>query len=178
MQETYLIHFGIKGQKWGVRNGPPYPLDESQKRESELTNARKSIKNRKENILDFSAYDDRLLDPNIKGRKYLENNTLLSLDLQFFAGKNASNIRKLTSIDGQITWDTKPRQMGVSEYEKLVELWDEFYYMPEVIAVMGQAYVSEMNMSFVSSERGSYAVVSYDGHAILNGGHNRYKYLD
>lgn len=23
-----LMHHGIKGQKWGVRNGPPYPLDE------------------------------------------------------------------------------------------------------------------------------------------------------
>lgn len=25
-----LKHHGIKGQKWGVQNGPPYPLDESQ----------------------------------------------------------------------------------------------------------------------------------------------------
>lgn len=24
----YLMHHGIQGQKWGVRNGPPYPLDE------------------------------------------------------------------------------------------------------------------------------------------------------
>ena len=26
--EEYLAHHGIKGQKWGVRNGPPYPLKE------------------------------------------------------------------------------------------------------------------------------------------------------
>ena len=26
-----LAHHGIKGQKWGVRNGPPYPLDKSTK---------------------------------------------------------------------------------------------------------------------------------------------------
>lgn len=25
--EPYLAHHGIDGQKWGVRNGPPYPLD-------------------------------------------------------------------------------------------------------------------------------------------------------
>ena len=25
-----LYHHGIEGQKWGVRNGPPYPLDFSQ----------------------------------------------------------------------------------------------------------------------------------------------------
>ena len=24
-----LAHHGIKGQKWGIRNGPPYPLDKS-----------------------------------------------------------------------------------------------------------------------------------------------------
>lgn len=23
---SYLYHHGIKGQKWGVENGPPYPL--------------------------------------------------------------------------------------------------------------------------------------------------------
>ena len=26
---TYLSHHGIKGQKWGEQNGPPYPLDSS-----------------------------------------------------------------------------------------------------------------------------------------------------
>ena len=27
MEHLYLIHHGIKGQEWGVQNGPPYPLD-------------------------------------------------------------------------------------------------------------------------------------------------------
>lgn len=30
--DSFLIHYGIKGQKWGVQNGPPYPLDDSQHR--------------------------------------------------------------------------------------------------------------------------------------------------
>ena len=25
-QDLYIEHHGIQGQKWGVRNGPPYPL--------------------------------------------------------------------------------------------------------------------------------------------------------
>lgn len=31
----YLAHHGIKGQKWGVKNGPPYPLEDDQKTTSE-----------------------------------------------------------------------------------------------------------------------------------------------
>lgn len=27
MNDTYLAHHGILGQKWGKKNGPPYPLD-------------------------------------------------------------------------------------------------------------------------------------------------------
>ena len=32
---TYLIHHGVKGQKWGEKNGPPYPLDASDHSASE-----------------------------------------------------------------------------------------------------------------------------------------------
>lgn len=28
MYKNYLVHHGIKGQKWGVRNGPPYPIED------------------------------------------------------------------------------------------------------------------------------------------------------
>lgn len=28
MYEMYLMHHGIKGQKWGVKHGPPYPLEQ------------------------------------------------------------------------------------------------------------------------------------------------------
>lgn len=28
----YLAHHGVKGQKWGVRNGPPYPLKDGRSR--------------------------------------------------------------------------------------------------------------------------------------------------
>lgn len=32
---NYLAHHGILGQKWGHRNGPPYPLDSSAKSSAE-----------------------------------------------------------------------------------------------------------------------------------------------
>lgn len=28
----YLCHHGVKGQKWGVKNGPPYPLDKKKRK--------------------------------------------------------------------------------------------------------------------------------------------------
>lgn len=35
MSELYLVHHGINGQKWGKKNGPPYPLTASQHSSSE-----------------------------------------------------------------------------------------------------------------------------------------------
>ncbi len=34
-EEMILVHHGIKGQKWGVRNGPPYPLGDDDKSAAE-----------------------------------------------------------------------------------------------------------------------------------------------
>lgn len=31
VKEDELCHHGVKGQKWGVRNGPPYPLERNDK---------------------------------------------------------------------------------------------------------------------------------------------------
>lgn len=28
LDDDYLGHHGVKGQKWGVRNGPPYPIED------------------------------------------------------------------------------------------------------------------------------------------------------
>ena len=61
MSEYYLVHHGIKGQKWGKRNGPPYPLGASDHSASEkkagwrnsLTeNKQGSSKNKKNGLSD------------------------------------------------------------------------------------------------------------------------------
>lgn len=39
-----LYHHGIKGQQWGVRNGPPYPLNVSIKKKSNSGNTKSSEK--------------------------------------------------------------------------------------------------------------------------------------
>lgn len=47
--KTYLYHHGIKGQRWGKRNGPPYPLD-AEDRSAEEKKAVDSDKNKRYNM--------------------------------------------------------------------------------------------------------------------------------
>lgn len=48
-ESNYLIHHGILGQKWGKKNGPPYPLDAGDHSSSEKKAGwRKSLDNIKE----------------------------------------------------------------------------------------------------------------------------------
>lgn len=68
-QHSELIHHGIKGQKWGEKNGPPYPLQNSQKRTivkeaiengevSKTINADKQKRHTKSNHLPGRSYLD------------------------------------------------------------------------------------------------------------------------
>lgn len=66
-----LTHHGIKGQKWGVRNGPPYPLHQKEARR--LKKASKTKKDVDDIVNSLSTEDKRFLnvDPDVKEDAYL-----------------------------------------------------------------------------------------------------------
>lgn len=59
MKKGYLIHYGILGQKWGVKNGPPYPLSGGNFSESERRAKYKKRKG-KNNIYNKKHFDTEL----------------------------------------------------------------------------------------------------------------------
>ena len=58
----YLVHHGIKGQKWGVTNGPPYPLADNQhSAKEEKAGWRQSVSNKGSGSIDISKQEKRRL---------------------------------------------------------------------------------------------------------------------
>lgn len=53
----YLIHHGIEGQKWGVRNGPPYPLDKNKFNKKKKKKSEPVKKTKEQSVAEGSAKD-------------------------------------------------------------------------------------------------------------------------
>ena len=70
-----IVHFGVKGQQWGVKNGPPYPIQDN-KKESVINDIKTVIKSlNKEDYKDFST--EKIRHYKIEYEK--KTNQLLSL---------------------------------------------------------------------------------------------------
>ena len=90
---NYLIHHGIKGQKWGIENGPPYPLNDVIKaiayKGGELDDGRKAINFTEKDVKKAR----RIVDKNIKSltEKELQeykSRLLLEKDMATLLGKD------------------------------------------------------------------------------------------
>lgn len=73
----FLIHHRIKGQKWGVENGPPYPLNpQKDYSKSEQKAIAKDVRKRYRHSNSKKEYDDEYIDDQkeiAKAIKLLEN---------------------------------------------------------------------------------------------------------
>lgn len=87
MNENYLVHHGILGQKWGKKNGPPYPLDFSKLSAEERDQAKKESID-KGDVKTASAY---------KNKEYYSSQELNDLINRF--DLNSRLQQKVSSID-------------------------------------------------------------------------------
>lgn len=97
-----LSHHGVKGQKWGVKNGPPYPLDKQQKHDTIVEEAIKSGEvsskiNREKQLRHTKTY-------HTPGRSYLDGDLDFAQTLvDKYSGKGEA------VIDGHGNWTHKER---------------------------------------------------------------------
>lgn len=80
-KELFLAHMGRKGQKWGVQNGPPYPLNENK-----LTGYAERNEAQKKNWSEYS-----IAGPNKKLQEefHISDGERMH-DIKVFAGKGTS----------------------------------------------------------------------------------------
>lgn len=79
MFKKELRHHGVKGMRWGVRNGPPYPLDKSKKRDTIIEDSIRSgevIRKMNEHKQNRHTYHDHLL-----GKSFLDGDLDFARDL-------------------------------------------------------------------------------------------------
>ena len=96
---TSLYHYGIPGQKWGVQNGPPYPLDASQKTATEKKHTYqdkryKKEKNFKKNKYIKPKWEDDYVDSEIYDKNYKLKQALLTAGITALAGYYVYNLVK------------------------------------------------------------------------------------
>lgn len=79
-----LAHHGIEGQKWGVRNGPPYPLDRSMMsgRERRLAAKAKKKVSKAAGGISGSELDDYIASPEGSRLFSMKYSELLAKDMK------------------------------------------------------------------------------------------------
>lgn len=121
--KTYLVHHGILGQKWGKRNGPPYPLDESDKSsvEKKHEDSNKNKNNNKSfNVKTTNTSD---IEKKIKTEKIGKNTEILIYKGNKFDYTDISDELDKSAFAKDISFLEK--QMNEKHYDQMCKILSE-----------------------------------------------------
>lgn len=97
-----LAHHGVKGQKWGVKNGPPYPIDKSFKHDTIVQDAINS--GRVSTKINMEKQRKHTKDEHSPGRSYIDGNEEYAQEL---VDKHSGNGVPITDRHGN--WTNKEK---------------------------------------------------------------------
>lgn len=111
--DDYIFHHGIKGQRWGVRNGPPYPLNSKQSLSKETFDRINDIYKK------MPSVDRRRIDPDSKdGDDYYDSYSSYVKNTAYNGVKDdgfivAEKIKDSANVD-----DTRGVEIGIGVISK------------------------------------------------------------
>lgn len=116
--QSYLAHHGIKGQKWGVKNGPPYPLDESQQSPSEQ---KKGLTDKQKKVMATGVIATTAILATVGTVYYIKKSDVVNPLAYANMTTAAIDLTKVSNAETVLSKDTKLQRISsksVEEYEK------------------------------------------------------------
>lgn len=121
MDTNYIQHYGIEGQKWGQRNGPPYPLKPSAHSAAEKKAARATSGGVSKRKVKYGGVQDMQGMSDEELTKASTRSKLESTYRQREAAANAHNIKNTADASKLSTEELKAyndRRAAVDQYKK------------------------------------------------------------
>ena len=168
---NYLCHHGVKGQKWGVENGPPYPLNSDISTGNRLKNSNNitedDLKKKYYTIANHNKNIDNAIINYQKDEKFIEDYEYIESKTykQLLESPHLDTARKVTALM-QYLDDPNPDNYSYWDMDKLGNIhWDKAKNRDQVLKIL---YNSDAIAAQESDEGGDI----YRGWLAYNGNTN------
>lgn len=111
--DNYLVHHGIDGQKWGRRNGPPYPL---LRNAAGQLRARAQAKRKARTEAKATKIAEAKARQRESTKKYLRDNPE-----KLYKRRNELTKDEIDEIIKQIEWDRRVKDISAAEHQRNME---------------------------------------------------------